>query len=47
MTDFIAKELDLIKTNYKTIEGAELITCVPAMVQIKIVYVPYYIQKFG
>ena len=37
MSEFIKKELEVIKTKYKEIEGAELISCVPAMVQIKIV----------
>ena len=37
MSEFITKELEVVKTKYNTIEGAELISCVPAMVQIKIV----------
>ncbi len=37
--DFILKELAVVKSKYDSIEGAELITCVTAMVQIKIVYV--------
>ena len=37
MSEFITKELEVVKAKYSTIEGSELISCVPAMVQIKIV----------
>ncbi|KAK2174434.1 hypothetical protein NP493_803g00018 [Ridgeia piscesae] len=37
LTDFIRRELDKVKTKYKEIDGVELISCVPALVQLKIV----------
>ena len=39
LTDFIRRELDKVKTKYKEIDGVELISCVPALVQLKIVWV--------
>lgn len=35
-SDFVSRELAQVKSKYSTIEGAELIACVKAMVQIKI-----------
>ena len=37
--DIITRELAQVKSKYSSIEGAELIACVKAMVQIKLMYV--------